>query len=717
MDKKILDNFKEDEIKIPDSLLPENIGAILDKEDKRKKSTYIFQRVALAAAAVAVVGGVSLGVAMQQGIVGNNNTLVTTEGEKTNSGLTIEALDNFFTHNDYSKIYKVFGDYVKANRYQYGIGSIFWQSKDQVVYDTNTAVAETGAAPQINLMETQQATVQATTGSQAEGSSATDDYYTVNSQEAGVQEGDVVATDGKYIYILRGQRYTYDNNYTFLIFETDNGSVKKKSEIKVEFENKYNLNLQSLYILGDTIALVGDAYTNYEAENNARNLAVSIYYNVEDKENPALINTQTQSGYYVSSRVSDGYLYMISDLNLSYRTNFEKKNHNSYIPALDGACVEANDIYCPPEFAGYRGYTVITSTQMSDPVEFTDAETVMMNSENLYMSGNAIYFSSSDYIEYTEDCAYSYPSADEATKDAKVYVDESEISKFVYKNGQIEYMATGSVPGEIDGQYSFSEYNGYLRVATTSLFRERPLKEGYYTDVNRSSGVYILDENMQYVSEVSGLAADESIKSVRFLGDMAYVVTFRNTDPLFVIDLSDVNCPKVLGELKTSGFSEYLHPYGGKLFGLGYDADERNGRIENVKLSMFDINDPLNPMEIAKESITDCTYCYAMYDPTELLVSDTKNIIGFTNERYVEKRTDNNISYENILMYSVYTYDKEQGFVNVINCEIPFDDYGYQGMRGLYIGGYLYIMNVYTCDFFVYSLEDYSYISTWNYNR
>ncbi len=186
------------------------------------------------------------------------------------------------------------------------------------------------------------------------------------------------------------------------------------------------------------------------------------------------------------------------------------------------------------------------------------------------------------------------------------------------------YMGNAKVPGTALDQFSMDEYNGYLRVATT------------YDMVDFvSNGVYVLDENLKQVGKIDGIANTEQIKSVRFMGDTGYVVTFEQTDPLFVIDLENPENPKILGELKIPGFSAYLHPVGGGLvLGVGVDGDE-NGRGEGIKVSLFDVSNPENPVEADNIILSGYrearSWCYysseALYSHKALCYDENENVM------------------------------------------------------------------------------------------
>ncbi len=127
--------------------------------------------------------------------------------------------------------------------------------------------------------------------------------------------------------------------------------------------------------------------------------------------------------------------------------------------------------------------------------------------------------------------------------------------------------------------------------------------------------LYILDEKLNELSKIEDIAKDEQVYSARFIGKTGYVVTYKQTDPLFSIDLSDPKNPQIIGELKIPGFSEYLHPYGdGLLLGIGMDVDETGTITNGVKLSMFDISNPEDVAEVQKYVMEDCYSTNVTYE-------------------------------------------------------------------------------------------------------
>ncbi len=194
----------------------------------------------------------------------------------------------------------------------------------------------------------------------------------------------------------------------------------------------------------------------------------------------------------------------------------------------------------------------------------------------------------------------------------------------VESDGSLSVGPTGKVPGSVYGQFAMDEHEGYLRVATTvnqrwnSWWRPMPIDaraSAVEGDVmidssakmiapqeptQSTNNVYVLDGDLKVVGSVTGIAKGETIQSARFIGDRLYLVTFRQVDPFFAIDLSNPEKPKILGELKVPGFSRYLHPYDDNIvIGIGRDVSD-TGRQQGLKISLFDVTDVSKPKEIAK---------------------------------------------------------------------------------------------------------------------
>ena len=236
--------------------------------------------------------------------------------------------------------------------------------------------------------------------------------------------------------------------------------------------------------------------------------------------------------------------------------------------------------------------------------------------------------------------------------------------------------ATGKVPGSILNQFSMDENNGYFRIATT-----KGSVTGMGDNASRNN-MYVLDMDLKQVGAIEDIAPGEKIYSVRYMGDRAYMVTFRKVDPLFVIDLSTPDKPEILGKLKIPGYSDYLHPYDeNHIIGFGKDAavvaneegswgwvDEDNtaAYYQGMKIAMFDVTDPTKPIEMWKEEIGDRgTESELLNNHKALLFSKEKNLLAFPIR--VAQIKDKNVkawTYGDTTFVGAYVYELtlENGF-------------------------------------------------------
>ena len=195
-------------------------------------------------------------------------------------------------------------------------------------------------------------------------------------------------------------------------------------------------------------------------------------------------------------------------------------------------------------------------------------------------------------------------------------------------------MGAAVIGGTVTDDFATNEYDGYLRVLTTR-----------WSGNTQDNCIYVLNQDMEIVGKAEGLAEGESIYSARFMGNTGYFVTYRQVDPLFSVDFTDPENPKILGELKVTGFSEYLHFTERTVcFGIGWETDPDTGTRKGLKLSMFDISDPSDVKEISRKIIENIDYFPGEYNYKALTVSPQKNVIGFVTTSY-GNRGGSNSSY------------------------------------------------------------------------
>ena len=317
-------------------------------------------------------------------------------------------------------------------------------------------------------------------------------------------------------------------------------------------------------------------------------------------------------------------------------------------------------------------YTVITAFSLDNPKEKTDSKAVFGTAGTCYVSTDNIYITENYYDNNDAD------------------VTQTSIRKISYKDGKLQGSGQTKVNGTLNDSFSIDEYNGYLRLVTTvSEINSGGLLGDFFVPAEQqesedTNSLYILDENLEITGEIHDLARDESIYSARLMGDVGYFVTFKQVDPLFSVDLSDPRNPKIIGELKIPGFSEYLHPYGdGKLLGIGMDVDEEGITTEGVKITMFDVSDPSDVREEDTYILEDMYGTDVGYDYKAVFVDVEKNLFGF-------------LSYGDKGVYTIFTYDEEEGLKEVFSRELTW----YGSTRGLYVGEKFYLVSGSTVESF-----------------
>jgi len=443
----------------------------------------------------------------------------------------------------------------------------------------------------------------ATTGGQGTSSTSsfgTTNYSPTNIQVAGVDEADNVKTDGQYLYVL--------SNNAVYILNAGSSDPKDASVItKIPSSNTY---VSGIYLSqdGSKLAVLGNQYTPYSpVSKNSSLIEPPFYspsttfvnvYDVTDKANPVLVRNFTMSGNYFDSRMVGDYVYDIVTENV-YVNNGSANLPVVFVPA--GVYnVDARAIYYIGAPANYYSYTTVVGVNIMDDSKSPSSMTVMMGgSSEMYVSQSNIYLTSTTW-------SGMYSEYNEYTDIYRVSIDQ----------GALTLQAKGSVTGSPINQYAMDEFNGDFRIATNTYFLDNATtSDGAVFQVTRqANSIYVLDANLNVVGKLLGFKMDESLTAVRFLGDVAYVVTAKQTDPFFVIDMSDPTAPKVAGQLQLPGYSSFLYPIDANhVIGVGM-------LNETVKLSLFDATNVSAPVEIARY-LVNASYSYstASYDPHAFL--------------------------------------------------------------------------------------------------
>ena len=494
-------------------------------------------------------------------------------------------------------------------------------------------------------------------------------YSDTNVREQGVDEADVVKTDGQYLYML------YDEN-KLTIVKADAQDSQLVSETQVgAADSKHYGSAREMYVDGDLLTVIFEMYSYWYDSAQPQEEGVfapeqeytaAYTYDISDRANPVLAGSTWQDGYYSQSRKIGDHIYLYTYQYPRLMDTYEKSD---IIPVVNGKQVNAADV-CIPDHLSEASYLIVSSYDQKDPGNTIDRKVLVSGSGNMYVSAGNLYAMTIDY-------------------NSSPY--RTEIVKFSCREGKISGVGACRIKGRVKDSFCIDEYKGNLRVLTTYTGSETgaflsalaDLFGVYYDDPDQwvnHNALFILDENLNLRARLAGIARNEEIRSARYFGDTAYFVTFRQTDPLFSADLSDPDAPKLTGELKVTGFSSYLHPFGeGLLLGFGYEADPDTGITSGLKLSMFDIHDPSAVEEIDRYVIKGITWCEALDDYKTIFARPEKGLARF----FCDDR------------YMLFSYDRENGFGKVLHYDFYEDGLGAQAdcrtTRGVYIGDEFYL--------------------------
>lgn len=544
-----------------------------------------------------------------------------------------------------------------------------------------------------NINDSQSVTSPLSTGTFNGGADLSGDivHSETNVQVKGVDEGDIIKNDGKYIYILTGDDDIYYHNTVRIIRAAD---LKEVGKIVINEEKNTYFTGEEIYVNGDRLTLVGTkqivkdgsaddviAYGNagsaenttffYDWYNSYDSDSQTLVYNydISNRENPKLVGQKEQSGYYNTSRMTDGIIYVVSSYGVNV-TEFSsgKAVVENCIPVVNETRVSNENIETDKDEKSTE-YTVITSSDVLNEKLEGKSFAYLGACNTVYCSGENLYFTQTKYEN----------GADIAV------INSVELSK-----DDIKMKATGEVKGVLNNQFSLDEYNGYLRVAIT---------EYNYSTFKNESKLYILNDKLETVGKLENLAEDEEIKSARFVGDRAYVVTFKQTDPLFIIDLSDPANPTVKGSVKLPGYSTYLHPISSDfIIGVGYGGNETDADVGTLKVTLFDVSDATNPKAVSDFEICDAGSDVTNYDNHKaFLYYAEKNLIGIPVIKYAD--IDNN--YRNVYSYALLEIKDGELQLKKGLVHKQEDDSVSSGMfRGAYIGENFYTVTDFSiCQF------------------
>ena len=487
-------------------------------------------------------------------------------------------------------------------------------------------------------------------------------HSTTNIQVAGVDEADIVKTDGEYLYVV-------SSNNVYILKAHPPRQAKVLS--KITLNETYNVNIyvngSKLAVLGNHFAPIGTYYT-YTGEASIK------IYDISDKTSPDLTRNLSLNGTLSGSRMIGNYIYATAN-QLAVQSNNNKTDF-VILPKISLGDtvkeVQATEIrYINVPDVSYYFTTVIAVNIINDAQEPTHETFLTGSTACMYVSQSNMYL---------------------AVPNTSIWLLSAEISgtqdkTFIYRvrldEEKIVCEAEGSVSGYVLNQFSMDEYNGFFRIATTK-----------WTNTGSQNNLFVLNMSLNIVGELPNLAPSERIYSARFMSDRCYLVTFKQVDPFFVIDLSNPTEPKVLGYLKIPGFSGYLHPYDeNHIIGIGKQDN-------NVKLSLFNVTNVTAPTETAKFIVSgDWSDSTVLTDHKAFLFDESKQLLVLPVSIDFIKVKDNEYYTTNYWQGAyVFNITLSDGFAlrgNVAHQENGVGGWesSYQVKRALYIENVLYTMS------------------------
>lgn len=471
------------------------------------------------------------------------------------------------------------------------------------------------------------------------GSFNNDHYYVTNNQVAEVEEADIIKVDKETIY------YATSNSVVIVKVKDNKATIVKTisfidtaDEVEIEGYRYYKhvkKQVKNIYITSKYLVVNITSKVNYEDEETSTRSNYKIYteYNIYDKENYEEKKNFLIPGYNVSSRIINDKLYVINNYT-------ECNNVDSLLPIVyiddDVFIPSLNRIWYLPSAGLYAcKYSIIFTIELKEKISYQDYYFLTPTVNFVYVSLNNIYLVKNKYDSIEKD-GYRY------------YGSFSQI--FVINIGEeLTFDGAIKVPGEINNQYFLDEYNGYLRFVTTGSYNYyKTIDNSFeiYKGRNTFNHLYIYKKTKNEYKEISSIKEgigkpNELVKSVRFNKDLATIVTFVNTDPLYYIDLSNPQKPNITSELERPGYSVYQHPYLDKyMIGFGYEVE--NNITIGYKISLFDVSDKNNIKEVGSplilknqrtKNLYEYYYITALSNPLSIMFDLTNNIFGLAANR------------------------------------------------------------------------------------
>lgn len=498
-------------------------------------------------------------------------------------------------------------------------------------------------------------------------------YSTTNIQVTGVDEADIIKTDGKYIYIASGNKV-----YIIKAYPPENAEIINTLN--------FNATVRGLFINKERLVIITST-TSYVRIMIEKNKTISIpkipyqiinttilIYDTSNIVKPILINSINATGSYVTSRMINNYVYVIVQQYIS--------SDIIILPEINGIQVKPTQIKYIVGESGHQFTTIIainiSNREYRSEVYLLEASSyIYVSPRNLYILipkwlkpeeildklveailpilpskiGKKVTDIMKSNLEIREKYVKIMNTISEwfnnlSSKEREKYTqklmqaiaevisshwhESTAIYKFSLDKLEVKLTAQSTIPGRVLDQFSMDEYNNHFRIATTTSKSE--VINGQITRLVTSNAIYILNEKLEIIGKIEDIAVEERIYAARYLGNIMFLVTFRRIDPLFGIDLSNPTEPKIIGYLKIPGYAEYLHPYKDKyLIGIGMHTDEE-GRVKGIKISLFDISNPEDIKEKSKITMEGRFWSSLFSDHKAFMINEEKQYFTFPIE-------------------------------------------------------------------------------------
>lgn len=490
----------------------------------------------------------------------------------------------------------------------------------------------------------------ATATAKANNSDSAETYV----QEKGVDEADIIKTNGSDIYYLNqsfDEKSGIDKRVVNVI-ETKKGKSTVANTIELDDVNSV---IEDMFVSDDKLVVNCTSFSGSTVDEmvaGAHCATQAMVYDISDIDNPTQINSFEQSGSYISSRLVGDVFYIVSNYNIS--GSVKAKEHIPFTCSGEGDSekLNAQDIYYAKNGVG-TNYVVVTALDVNTCETIGTTKAVLGCGDDVYSNKDYLYVYGSDYTDEEPN---------------------TTIAKISLKDG-VKFCDYVKIKGRVDSQYSFSEKDGHLCVFTTQAVNN---KECNY--------FYVFDSNLKQIYKSSAFAKGETIRAVKYIDDYAYVITYEQTDPLIVINLSNVKKPQFMGSVEIDGFSSMLVNVGNnQLLGVGYNTYFENDIEINdgLKFVLFDVSNSLEPKVLDEKVYKDLS-SEAQYNPKAFVENKEKGYyaVPIVNDKGTQKGA---------IVVSV----KDGKIVEKENYKAKLKTTSYGGMntRVTYIDDYYYIVD------------------------